>query len=55
MVQAVIYHGKSSTEPVYAVALKQIYASHYFETALDVTVCVKDLQAGDHPGFCQLP
>jgi len=51
MVQAVIYHGKSSTEPVYAVALKQIYASHYFETALDLTVCVKDLQAGDHPGF----
>ena len=52
MVQAVIYHGKSSTEPVYAVALKQIYASHYFETALDVTVSVKDLQAPeDHPGF----
>ena len=50
MVQAVIYHGKSSTE-LYAVALKQIYASHYFETALDVTVCVKDLQAGNHPGF----
>lgn len=51
MVQAVIYHGKSSTEPVYAVALKQIYASHYFETALDVTVCVQDVHALDHPGF----
>jgi len=51
MVQSVIYHGKSSTEPVYAVALKQIYASHYFETALDVTVCVNDLQAPDHAGF----
>ena len=51
MVQAVVYHGKSSTEPVYAVALKQLYASHYFETALDLTVCVKDLQASDHPGF----
>jgi hypothetical protein len=51
MVQAVIYRGKSTAKPVYAVALKQIYASHYFETALDLTVCVKDLQAGDHPGF----
>jgi hypothetical protein len=51
MVQSVIYHGKTSTEPVYAVALKQIYASHYFETALDVTVCVKDSQSPDDPGF----
>jgi hypothetical protein len=51
MVQAVIYHDKSSTAPVYAVALKQIYASHYFETALDVTVCVQDIHAPNHPGF----
>jgi hypothetical protein len=51
MVQSVIYHGKSATEAVHAVALKQIYASHYFETALDVTVCVNDLQASDQPGF----
>jgi len=51
MVHSVIYHGKTSTEPVYAVALKQIYASHYFETALDVTVCVKDSQSPDDPGF----
>jgi len=50
MVQSVT-HGKSSTEPVYAVALKQIYASHYFETALDVTVCVEDAQTPDRPGF----
>jgi hypothetical protein len=50
-VQSVIYHGKSATEPVHAVALKQIYASHYFETALDVTVCINDLQASDQPGF----
>jgi len=25
------------------VAVKQLYASHYFETALDVTVCVTDV------------
>ena len=51
MVQSVIFHGKSATEPVYAVALKQIYASHYFETALDVSVCVKGSQSPDNPGF----
>lgn len=51
MVQAVIYQGKSPTEPAYAVAVKQLYASHYFETALDLTVCVQDTQHPDHPGF----
>jgi hypothetical protein len=42
MIQAVIYRGTSSAEPAYAVAVKQLYASHYFETALDLTVCVRD-------------
>jgi hypothetical protein len=51
IVQSAIYQSKSATKRVYAVALKQIYASHYFETALDVTVCVEDLQTSDHPGF----
>jgi len=51
MVQAVIYRGQSPTEPAYAVAVKQLYASHYFETALDLTVCVKDAQRANHPGF----
>jgi hypothetical protein len=51
MVQAVIFQGRSPQEPAYAVAEKQLYASHYFETALDLTVCVKDTQHPDHPGF----
>ena len=51
MVQAVIYKGKSPAKPAYAVAVKQLYASHYFESALDLTVCVKDTQHPDHPGF----
>jgi len=50
MVQAVIYQGKSPEKPAYAVAVKQLYASHYFESALDLTVCVKDTQHPDHPG-----
>jgi hypothetical protein len=47
MVQAIVFRGAGPTEPAYAVAVKQLYASHYFETALDLTVCV---QATDAPG-----
>jgi hypothetical protein len=48
IVQRVVYRGASPTGPVYALAEKQLYASHYFETALDLTVCIKD---GQRPGF----
>ncbi|HEX8878710.1 MAG TPA: hypothetical protein VF749_01710 [Candidatus Acidoferrum sp.] len=51
IVQTIVYHGKSSSEPAYAVAEKQLYASHYFETALDLSVCVKDIEHPDKPGF----
>src|SRR5215470_1343295 len=51
IVHAIIYQGKSPEEPAYAVAVKQLYASHYFESAIDLTVCVKDSQHADHPGF----
>jgi hypothetical protein len=50
IVQAIIYRGPSSTDPAYAVAVKQLYASHYFETALDLTVCVRDQENPDR-GF----
>ena len=42
MVQVILFRAASPSQPVYAVAVKQLYASHYFETALDLTVCVKD-------------
>jgi hypothetical protein len=48
MVQAVVFRGEGPTQPAYAVAVKQLYASHYFETALDLTVCVR---ATDAPGL----
>ena len=51
MVQAIVYQGKSPERPAYAVAVKQLYASHYFESALDLTVCVKDDEHPAHPGF----
>lgn len=42
VVQTVVYRGTSAAGPTFAVAEKQLYASHYFETALDLSVCVKD-------------
>ena len=51
MVQAIVFHGVIPTEPAYAVAVKQLYASHYFETALDLTVCVRDAGAPGPRGF----
>ena len=47
IVQAVIYRGASPDQPA-AMAVKQLYASHYFETALDLTACVRDM---DRKGF----
>jgi len=44
ILQAIVYRGTDSTGPAYAVAVKQLYASHYFETALDLTVCLRDQQ-----------
>jgi hypothetical protein len=42
LLQAIVYQGTDPKDPAYAVAVKQLYASHYFETALDLTICVKD-------------
>jgi hypothetical protein len=50
VVQAVVYRGPRSADPPYAVAVKQLYASHYFEAALDLTVCVRDQENPDR-GF----
>ncbi len=51
IVQAIVYRGPRSTDPAYAIAEKQLYASHYFETALDLTVCVRDQDHPERPGF----
>jgi hypothetical protein len=48
IVQAIVYRDTSSGKQTSAIAVKQLYASHYFETALDLTVCVKD---PDRPGI----
>jgi hypothetical protein len=51
IVQVIVYRGPRSTDPHYAVAEKQLYASHYFETALDLTVCVRGQDHPGRPGF----
>lgn len=47
---AVVYHPAGPAREISVVAIKQLYASHYFHTALDVSVCVGSAQA-DRPGF----
>lgn len=46
IVQAIVYRGTSPDKPTYAVAVKQLYANHYFETALDLTVCLSEKKNG---------
>ena len=41
----VVYRVADPNRPVSVVAIKQLYASHYFHTALDVSVCVNDTKA----------
>jgi hypothetical protein len=45
VVQVVSMRGNNPHEPAYTIAEKQLYSSHYFETALDLTYCVR----GDDP------
>ena len=43
----------SSSDPIaYVIAEKQLYSSHYFETALDSGLCVRDTGEPKQPGFC---
>ncbi len=41
IVHVVTLHGNSAEQPAYAIAEKQLYSSHYFETALDLTFCIR--------------
>lgn len=51
MNQMVIYHGSGPSGPIDSVAIKQLYASHYFQTALDLSVCAKDNSRPEQKGF----
>jgi hypothetical protein len=45
ILHVVTMQGNTPKEPAYVIAEKQLYSSHYFETALDLTFCVR----GDDP------
>jgi hypothetical protein len=47
----VTLRGSGPNEPAYAIAEKQLYSSHYFATALDLTFCIRDSQDPKKPGF----
>ncbi len=48
---AVIYSARASDRALSTVAIKQLYASHYFHTALDLSVCVDDMASPGPRGF----
>jgi hypothetical protein len=48
---AVIYRGRAQDRDVGVVAIKQLYSTHYFHTALDTSVCVDDGAAVTPHGF----
>lgn len=47
---AILYQ-TSGPEPVQVLAIKQLYASHYFQTALDLSFCIPDSKASGEDGF----
>lgn len=51
MNQMVIYRGSGPSGPLSSVAIKQLYASHYFQSAIDLSVCATDSSQPDGKGF----
>jgi len=51
VVQVVTLRGGPGDQVAYAIAEKQLYSSHYFETALDLSFCVRGGDDPKQPGF----
>jgi len=51
VVQVVTMRGSPADQVAYAIAEKQLYSSHYFETALDLSFCVRGNDDPKQPGF----
>ena len=51
MIHMVTMRGDPTDDVVYAVAEKQLYSSHYFDTALDLYFCVRDHSVSGGSGF----
>ena len=51
IVHVVTMRGEPADEVAYAIAEKQLYSSHYFETALDLSLCIRGSEDPTNPGF----
>jgi hypothetical protein len=51
VVHAVTMRGDPADQVAYAIAEKQLYSSHYFETALDLSFCVRGTDNPKQPAF----
>jgi hypothetical protein len=51
VVQVVTRRGGPGDRVAYAIAEKQLYSSHYFETALDLSFCVRGSDDRKQAGF----
>ncbi len=51
VVQVVTMRGNPADPVAYAIGEKQLYSSHYFETALDLSFCVRGSDDPKQPGF----
>ncbi len=51
VVQVVTMRGNPTDQVAYAIAEKQLYSSHYFETALDLSFCIRGSDDPKQPGF----
>ena len=51
IVHVVTMRGEPTDEVAYAIAEKQLYSSHYFETAVDMSFCIPESEDQKNPGF----
>ena len=51
VVHVVTLRGDPADPVAYAIAEKQLYSSHYFETALDLSFCIREGNDTKQPGF----
>jgi hypothetical protein len=51
VVHVVTMRGNPDDQVAYAIAEKQLYSSHYFETALELSFCVRGSDDPKEPGF----
>ena len=51
VVHVLTLRGSASDPMAYTIAEKQLYSSHYFQTALDLTFCIRDSGTPNRSGF----